>query len=339
MPMREDADKYVFCFLLSRSVRHQVYNNLLASLIKMKGIKEDSLVDQINNLLAGENNAQTRSLFEASYVVGLSINHYLEAMVIEMAHAFSEPKFNVETLFSSVNEAVVSLLSVAVYALSFPATFWSNIGIFSEIIYNAFRFLLPDEARVLLLLGYTRSYDCVTRLSREDVNSGEIPKLFLNRQGRSYPNIAKFAPVGERYDVPVRSFPWMGNLANDSDMYIPFRRREYDAFNDLKETPFSNSMIDVISVLKDAVTTYNRKTARSKTTSQALVNFLTSLRKPILKYGHMAHFEINILYKTIFRGVDIPYYRYRGEDRPMQYRRVGLRSSIGPALSGLPAVD
>ena len=112
LPVREDADRYVFYFLLSRSIRHQVYNNLLLSLTKMKGIKDDSLVDQINILLSTANNAQSRSQFEASltaFVDGLSINHDLEAMVIEMSHAFNEPNFKVESLFTSINEAVLSL--------------------------------------------------------------------------------------------------------------------------------------------------------------------------------------------------------------------------------------
>ncbi|XP_058795966.1 uncharacterized protein LOC131666911 [Phymastichus coffea] len=147
-PNNDDAQKYIFVFLLSPRVRQYQYQYLSKFLHKMKGIREISAADRLMNERQSPEVVGIRSILEESLnrkVRGYSLGHWYQAMVMERAHAFISPSAYPKVEYTTIQDAIFDLLAFALDALTFPNTFWSNLHIYGYVLYKAWQYIRPRE--------------------------------------------------------------------------------------------------------------------------------------------------------------------------------------------------
>lgn len=88
-------------------------------------------------------------------------------------------------------------------------------------------------------------------------------------------------------------------------------------------------MRSVIAVCKDLLSNWVTANSRQKSSVTSIMTFLIRLDFIVAKFGVTAHYEMNILYESVFKGPEMPMSLYRGGQHAEVHKRVGLASSAG----------
>lgn len=279
----------------------------------MRGVSEVIPADRFQSQVSGMDPYKIKGDVDDSVlrvVSGYHLQHYEQMMVMEITHAFIEPTCEVNTSFSSIQEAVVVLLATLCDAISFPATFWTNMNMFSVIIYRAFQYLIPQEYQRLIDWGYTPDLRDVCTLTRTDLQDGNVPFFFTLHPGSLPTLIRRFRhalePVGELYVLPIGRSRWSSLINDAPTFYIPFRYVKRVRIGEVPETPFSGSIRQGIDCIKNIIKAWVRVNSQSKQVATSIFimqdNFIMMGRV----FGSIGHFELFIKYSNLANGPEIP---------------------------------
>nr|UHS71900.1 MAG: hypothetical protein [Reoviridae sp.] len=345
-PDRQDADKYVFAFLLSPVVRRDQYKYLETFIADMRGIKEVTASDRIRMESVTIDPMNTASVVQDALlrnIRGYHMQHFIQMMVMERAHAFIEPIANIESGFSSMQDAVVALLSVALDALMFPNLFWTNLQVYALPIYNAWKLLNAAEYQAMINLGFTEHNPRPKHLTKQELRDGEIPRIFSNL-GNRLPRfitryIACLRPVGVLYDLPVGQQQWCPIVNTQPSFYIPFQFLRRPKIGYVPDNPISDQIIALTALLKEMLNVWKRTNAQNGNVTSSVGSILSTLSEMGRTFGSICHYELNIIYRSMANGPEIIYTTYTGAAAANISPYVGLTSTVSHPQYGLASID
>nr|UNI74344.1 MAG: hypothetical protein [brine shrimp reovirus 1]UNI74368.1 MAG: hypothetical protein [brine shrimp reovirus 1]UNI74416.1 MAG: hypothetical protein [brine shrimp reovirus 1]UNI74428.1 MAG: hypothetical protein [brine shrimp reovirus 1] len=345
-PDHSDSHRYVLLWLLSPAMREYQYTYLVNLLKNMRGIRAIAAEDRIRSEQSPVDPYQLKSKVDEALLRrtrGYTIDHFYQMMVMEYAHRFIEPLATVETLFTTIQDAIFALLAVAVDALCFPNLFWTNIHIYSYVIYRAWQFVSPRDMIRILAQGYTPTIARVTQLTKQQVRSGEIPRIFtmgaqnLPNNLRAY--LAAIDPIGYMEQLQYGNAEWSPNIDPNAEFYIPFTYLRRPKIGSVTHTPFSDQFLQLATVLSALVQQWGQHNGQSRNNTSPILTLLNTLTQWSQQFGSIAHYELNVLYRAFTNGPEIISTSYRGGSNVNIAPMLGIGSTVQHPNLGVPAID
>ncbi|QXG83184.1 MAG: hypothetical protein [Diaphorina citri cimodo-like virus] len=345
-PNQIDVNRYVFSYMLSSTMRQSNFSYLTTLASEFQGISEVSTDEQLIglgiNVTSSEAAGQIRESL-LSVVRGYSLNHFYQAMVMEVNHAIIEPNMDVDQTYTSLQSSCFALLAAGLDAICFPATFWTNINLYALVIYRACAFINAGEYPRMILNGYTASHPYVIPLSRQQLLEGEVPLMMMPGNAKPPLYAAYYnalVPVGEVIELGIGQSQWCPNITADRACYIPFSKGHFDIRTINVDTAFSTRVAILITALEAMINDYGRRKPNEKRSTSSLTSMLSALNAIRYPFGSCAHFELNYIYRVLFNGPETVWTTYRGAQQPNLVNRIGLISSDPNVQgSGLPTVN
>lgn len=345
LPSPQEIEQYIFLYLLSPRIRATAMNHQFNLLKNTKGISEVSYLSKLDGMNAPLDPTLTKMQINEiviKTISGLTIDHFYQAMVLELNHAIIEPHITLLSAFTSPQDAALALLSICFDALIFPNTFWTNLHAYVLPIYGAIRYLAKDLYMQMISVGYTQNIKHKKGLTKKDFISGEVPFLFSRTA--SMPQVLRelvdaISPVGYLYEIPFANTFLNPFINSDPQFYIPFTYNCRLPLSTDIDTPFAEQVSKVILVITKLIHIYVKHNGSHRSVVQPIINMLTVIEVAARVYGNILHYEIFILYRLLANGPETLYTTYRGESCFNNAHRIGLVSSVSLPPMGLPAVD
>lgn len=353
---RSDAHAYIFGFLLSSAVRTTQYAYLQDYFKRMRGVREISSTDRLEIGIQGIDMFQVKASIEEvikSMIRGLNINHWYQMCVAELTHAFIDPVCSINFVFSDIQTTVVALFGLALDALCFPNTFWSNIHIYSYILYTAWAFIANSESVSMLAGGYAGNYLNVRQLTKNEIREGIIPKIFNRQLNNAMPRfmgmfLGAIAPVGELYRLPLNDEEWCPYIKQNNSFYIPFTKERRERLGSAGNSLLYERINTVLELLSDMTNRWSAKHSQSRALTGQLLTTLMNYRPIARAFASMCHNEMHLLYKNAANGPEIIATHYQGETTVNVSNNYGICSAVpnpinahrscDPAVSVFPCI-
>lgn len=341
---RTMIDQYRFMFILSAQFRKHVISTIVSLAISMEGLTVVPTIDVADVFETTAVNTNNTTIFQNQLSImirPLTINHFYEAMGLEIFHAFLSPSNPRKSGFASYQDAALNLLAIGLDAIIFPASFWGNIGLFTKAIYDALRILDFASYERLMTKGYTADHPMPVDLRKDEVLAGQIPFIYTNPPaGRISSFMDAIQPRGTLIPLPNGNSEISTSLNSDPQFYIPWSWESRRSFGTITDTQLS----DAVTSLARVINAFILRHKVDKGLSNAEVGAITTLIDQITiergkTMGSVLHAEGHLIMRQLANMPWLMHSTYTGERAPNLANYIGIYQTASPNEIGFPCND